>query len=717
MKTIRPLVLIIFILQCAVYAYGTGDNSDRLSGASSSIFSPGYINAAKYQTEAILGQLDPRKSFMERLVENIKNNVGKNVDEDVKTKETVDIKKKTSSAPTVSKISGVNGVDTADPVNHNIAIGSGINQHYDNNNKLLWEEIGGVRHIYVGFSSINCGYGSIQEAIDNARADVRDEIILRGGSYSILRNITKAISIYGGYDSNGNRHWDSASRSFIDTSTINIPGGGETGMILMGVNNAVIDGLKFNSSLGLLNNTSAEVRFCTFRANGNGISINPVGNAPPCTNAVYIHDNTFDGNIVAGVSITKASNVTIERNTFLSNSVRAVYATSPAGTGITKDIFIRYNNFYTIGYAISINNDAIVTSDHNNFLNGKTMTAGGSGTHFLYSTNDFFTSAISLTLPNYGIYVQDTASSVYDTSIPGHGDKISADTNISVIKPINIDQLYSSTYNRDDTGYLRYLGMTDPKIIGNIMKKLLLDKDISFGANQGDTAIVKWFNNGEANRFALELGIDVMAENRDADVAMRLASILKNPTEYQKLIIDAITNLLKDIADAEGEKDNSDELAKAENDLLQVVAEALLTQGIPDLLKEGDVENLKGMFKDLGASKDKVLLDYKDSIKPYYNNIAKEIAANIAVLEIKGIVNKKLTEEELRKMEPREIDRILANIRKSNDKSFELEYILQQDSKYRKEYLDPSKRLMEDHMKDILGIFTKKLSEVLEEKK
>ena len=77
----------------------------------------------------------------------------------------------------------------------------------------------------------------------------------------------------------------------------------------------------------------------------------------------------------------------------------------------------------------------------------------------------------------------------------------------------------------------------------------------------------------------------------------------------------------------------------------------------------------------------------------------------------------KLSDEELKKLEPREIDRILANIRKSNDNSFEVQYILQQDSKYRKEYLDPSKKLMEDHMKDILGIFTKKINEALGAKK
>jgi len=217
------------------------------------------------------------------------------------------------------------------------------------------------------------------------------------------------------------------------------------------------------------------------------------------------------------------------------------------------------------------------------------------------------------------------------------------------------------------------------------------------------------------------IGVPSLTETQsntpEMQVAMALANILKNPNEDQKIIIDAITKLLEDVSKIEGEAGKSEELTKAENDLLKMAAAVLFAQGVPDLLKEGDVENMKGMFKDLGASKDKALMDYKDSVKPYYNNIAKEIAANIAVLETKGMIKKNLTEEQLKKLEPREIDRILENIRKNNDKSFELEYILQQDSKYRKEYLNPSKKLMEDNMKLILGSFAKKISEALEEKK
>jgi hypothetical protein len=176
-------------------------------------------------------------------------------------------------------------------------------------------------------------------------------------------------------------------------------------------------------------------------------------------------------------------------------------------------------------------------------------------------------------------------------------------------------------------------------------------------------------------------------------------------------------SLLNDISKLEGETGKSEDLKKAESDLLQMVAAVLLAQGIPDLFKEGDMESVKGIFTDLVTSKDKIILDYGESAKVYYSSIAKDIDANMDILQINGIVAKKLTEEQLNKMEPKEIDRILENIRKNNDKSFELQYILQQDSKYRKQYLEPSKKLMEERMKDTLGSFAKKLNDALETKK
>ena len=135
------------------------------------------------------------------------------------------------------------------------------------------------------------------------------------------------------------------------------------------------------------------------------------------------------------------------------------------------------------------------------------------------------------------------------------------------------------------------------------------------------------------------------------------------------------------------------------------------------MLKAGDIEGVKGIFKDLGQSKDKIMLGYTQSIKPYYDNIVKELTANMAMLQLKGMLSKKITEEELKELEPREIEKILESIRRANEKTFELEYILQQDAKYRKEYLDPQNKALEEAMKTMLNGFTSMISKALEDKK
>lgn len=46
-----------------------------------------------------------------------------------------------------------------------------------------------------------------------------------------------------------------------------------------------------------------------------------------------------------------------------------------------------------------------------------------------------------------------------------------------------------------------------------------------------------------------------------------------------------------------------------------------------------------------------------------------------------------------------------------------MEYILQQDAKYRKAYLDPANKLLEESMKKMMRSFTDKLNNTLEEKR
>jgi hypothetical protein len=203
--------------------------------------------------------------------------------------------------------------------------------------------------------------------------------------------------------------------------------------------------------------------------------------------------------------------------------------------------------------------------------------------------------------------------------------------------------------------------------------------------------------------------------SRDVETTMRFKNILQNPTEGQKGILEVLKALLADTEKIEKESNGQvkPELKKAQDDLLQAVANLLLAQNIPGLLKNGDITNIKGMFQELNNTKNKIMLEYAKSTKPYYDNMLKDMAKNMAVLQGRNLLNPNMTKDELDKLPPSELDKILEKIKNMKDKTFEEEYLLQQEAKYRKEYLDPSNKKLEEDMKDMMKNFTGRISDVL----
>jgi len=728
------MMAIILTSVCAACAYDTDGNNDRLSSASSSIFSPGYINAAKYQTEAILGQLDPKKSFMERLIENIKGNVADNVDKTANTKATVEIKKKASSASASKKVAVINQPGLVDSVYYNISIGSGGDKKYvDPTNPdqlydapapdrvLASEVINGKRHIYVGFDNYGYYSSSIDTAIYNASAS--DIIVLKGGEwsyYNISKNINKDISIMGGFDENGNRHWDPVTKNFEESSTIYGIASDSYWyyqyLYIYNTNNTVIDGIVFGGYLNLyLYETGATIYNCRFEDSAY-LSIYGLDSSKN----ILISNNYFGSSSYGIAQYGVSGTTTIAYNTFY--SYNAVYSWDYYDP---TTLYVTNNNFYTSAFAFETVGCTTIYSYNNNFFCYWSMRNDENG-GFTWSMGDYFDYGLYSYGPNIVTYFAEYYNNNASPTFGNQMSIVSGSSENTVNNLLNTNLLTQDLYTNsirsdllEDNSYgFKYKSAISYNNLGSTLRTLLSTNDsltVNMGGSLSDTAISHLIAQALKSAIAIPNLTATELNYPEIRVALALAKILKNPIADQKLLIDTVINLLNDISNAEGESGKSKDMIRAENDLLQIVAGVLLAQGIPDLLKEGDIDNLKGMFKDLGVSKDRVLLDYKESIRPYYNNIVKEIAANLGILETKGIIKKKLTEEELKKLEPREIDRIMDNIRKNNDKSFELEYLLQQDSKYRKEYLEPSKKLMEDHMKDVLGVFTKKLREVLEE--
>ena len=199
------------------------------------------------------------------------------------------------------------------------------------------------------------------------------------------------------------------------------------------------------------------------------------------------------------------------------------------------------------------------------------------------------------------------------------------------------------------------------------------------------------------------------------DAKTTLTKILGNPNEDQKTVLDAVKALLKDTnkeAEEAAAKGNP-ELKKAENDLLQAVANLLLAQAMPELIKKGDMAGIKTIFSDLDAAKTKLMNEYAKSTRPYYDNMLKDLARNLAMLQLKNILKPNMSKDELEKLPPSELDKILEKIKQQKDRAFEEEYLLQQEAKYRQTYIEPSKKNFETGVKEMLNDFTRKINSTL----
>jgi len=677
------------------YAWNSSDHTERLSSGQSNVFSPGYINAAKQQAMEVSRQANQSKSWWDKLVDTIKNKMSSDVVEDANTKVKPELKKKTSSKATTltnttrvltaDELSFLKGTGTAhgtavvdDGETYYVTTIINAPGHLGNNipstdtvqqgGTYYWEEFDGVRYIYAGTAGDqNQSVDVIKGALALARRYMDEGktvgILVASGKYgtdsaSDTFSLMSNMKVYGGYDADGMR--DITTNETILNAYVS----------MADINNTEINGFTISNS----NSTQ-----CIFLDRSYDISI---------INNKFI--NTYGGGWGNGwgIKILDNSNITISNNEINANQAFWDWGTYPyfGYTGPIGDIIYKDNALNTPGGA-GWGGHSTIIADTGLATGPQTLNR-----EFTISESSFTTTnSISKLSSDYRSNI--SSSNIYGTySLSPYGAFASLSNN-SLAQNAASSILRSLLSNKNALAQSG-LDYSNEALIGKIVTE-------SLGITLGVPSLT-----------ATEGRIPEM------QVVLALADILRNPTEDQKLVLDAVEGLLKDMKNIQDKAGvNTLELTKAENDLLQMVANVLLAQGVPGLLKAGDIEGIKGIFKDLGQSKDSIMLDYTQSIKPYYNNIVKELTANLAILQLKGMLSKKITEEELRRFEPREIDKIIENIRKANDKSFELEYILQQDAKYRKEYLDPSNKALEDKMKKMMRGFTSKLNKALEDKR
>lgn len=297
------------------------------------------------------------------------------------------------------------------------------------------------------------------------------------------------------------------------------------------------------------------------------------------------------------------------------------------------------------------------------------------------------------------------------TPAPASTTSVITTTTTSYSTSVHQDPFYGPT--TADAAVVELTSFKGKKEMTDVFKSLLSNKSFLSADKMGKSPdkAPKVIAANSLQKSALSLPIGEMSPV-DANAALRLADVIKEPTEDQKMLIEIAESAMNAAKDS-----SSPELKKASDDLIETVAEVLTAQAVPDLLKEEDVSSIKGIFAELGNVKSRIIFEYQESTKPYYDKMLKELSNNISLLQLNRILSNTVTKNELAKLPPSELDKIMEKLRQAKNRSFEEDRILQQEIKYRKDYIDPSRRIMEERMRFMMEDFTRKLSKMLEDAK
>ncbi|MDD5437507.1 MAG: hypothetical protein PHX20_08205, partial [Candidatus Omnitrophica bacterium] len=686
-------LLVIFVISFtgvpSAHPY-SDDNSDRYSSSSSPVFAPGYLNAAKYQAEAILKQQTPKRSFLDTAIEYVlgktSNEVGGAVQE--KAANLPKLQKKQGSSNKAQ--AGAKGAALVSSAPSKINKGTGTDQRDANGvlvsesgNIMMSEIIDGVRHHYAGFTSDS--NDTIQAAVNRALAG--EIVAVRESSsdsladaYAGFRIIT-GIRVYGGYDDNGNLSGHS-----------NIYGG------VLGakkVDTIIIDGV--NDAAHSVEVSGFNVTFLGYKG---GTLINNL------INVMLVR-------IMGAITITNSSYVNI--NNCNTDGLQGIFAKDSTFSVFNSDIIGSFAGINaTNSYITAANNDIAgdstgIGSAYSTFPGIIILFGGPKGNGIIGDNSQFILADNNITSYGQDIVLNNNSQASYSKpqSTPPASVAMTDTRTLGMEKP-----LYNSDVGKDTSSLSPYMGGYKANKLGDIFKGLLTNKDaLQNGAAAIDPATLARMMRDAQDKDALSVpmgGIDPA----EMQIASMLASIMKNPTDGQKIVLDVLASVMKDAEKIEKDAKSS-AIKKATDELVQAAAAALLTQALPGLLEKGDIANIKNIFSELEAANRKILAEYEKASKPYYENILKDLSKNMAILQLKNVLSGNISKNELERLPPSELDKILEKIRARKDRAFEEDYILQQESKYRKVYLDPTRKRLEEDMKSMLTDFTGKINGAL----
>lgn len=666
-KIISMVIIVIMNISLALDGpclYAAADRAARLSG-SALIFSPGYINVTKQKTEAIMGQAEKKPGLIGSLA-GIVIDVVKDIFflnnkwEAEDNKVAPELKRKSSStnqSQDNGQINVIESVNTAEGMISDITIGSGLSKRYDESGRLLSEVIDGKRCVYAGFDKV--GKYDIQAAIDSASAG--DIVVIKAGTYKIDFWLKNGVSVYGGYNEDGKRDLENTPTIIncvyrCGAVSVNLP--------------TEVNGITFNGYTRLFRMYDSVVTFKNNIFNVKDYSIGIQASQRTLNpNKVIIKNNIFNNS--GGRQLNNSIGVQLEGAVILESSD---------------------NNFNT-GYGVYTFSNAVILSVDDYFAGNKTGSAPF-GVSPIINIKD----------PVVQAHTYSYNSTVVSTK----------QIEITSFHEININNLYRSLKGAyDDLSGKPVTAKNDKthllSSVSTIIKFLLSGKAGSLLKNESapgsDMAEKAMPGDSDTENSVVSAGQAAKQNIPNIELALMVEDLLRDPSEDQKKLLDIVASLINETGQIKALSDDP-EMRKAEEELVQTATMAILAQALPGLLKEGDISNIKTIFAEMNKTKEDLLFEYRESARPYYAQMVKEISKNMAILKFKGILSDGMSSEELAKILPSEIMKIIDRIRNSKDKTFAEKYILRQESKYRKKYLDPNRKILEEHMKAMLKDFT-----------
>lgn len=720
----QMMIISLFVCSAGVcYAYGEGD---QRANESSYICGPGYINAAKQKTEAIVSQQSQKKTFWETLIDRVRNNISDNLYEETVDKPKLELQKRVNTEDAGGAISetalSFDAAGLSGSITYNVAIGSGTNQEMDANDRILAEVFDGIRHVYVGYE--NVGVDDIRQAMESACSGDIVLVKARLKSYGAatpadLVSLKDGVRLYSTASAEAAQATIGALRILNTTGHTEVMGFNIGILFIGGASNVTIVNNTFDTGSRIAVMNCKNVLFKNNIANGYSFSREDLLSNNPVTQLllntkgfIILASNgvTFSNNIISATMFGYASTLSLNNNLFYDNTILNFYSNSTVissennyeginGISLRRGARLDSTNDYfsSLRQGALLENEFVETALGKDWRDDSKLSMSSNLNRLYY----IGISSLTNNLSPFGIY--NLGGSVTIGKLSRSSNEIRMQSyNISLVGSGNYEDSYSLKNALTYDNSLFMMSLSQMNLFGSGFNNM--ENYALAGAWILESFVLSKYSNGA----------EMILSQEDMDNIDSLLAVFENPTLDQMTIMEVIAKLLIDISKINAGGDETVTMDAETAQFLKEVAAVLLAQSNPDLLSLEAAGNLKKIFYDLDSAKNDLMAKYEAGVKPYYDELRVILVKNAENLQLNSILSGSLQKKELEDLPPADMDKIIENLKKKAKKSFEEEYVLQEEAKLRQQYVEPNKNMVRSEMKVLMQKATRELSKILD---